>query len=114
MESTAQVRLDGQTPVGAPTDAGGFEGNPISELIRDGRPGLAVQRVYGIVGTDVRGSPSPRLHNAAYHALGMSALYLPFSVAQFHDFWERIAEGQALPGLGMPLHGLSVNAPYKE
>lgn len=70
--------------------------------------------VYGIVGHPVAHSLSPRLHNGAYRALGIPAIYLPFHADSFGDFWLEVVESGNLENLGLPLRGLSVTAPYKE
>lgn len=72
------------------------------------------QAVYGIVGHPVAHSLSPRLHNGAYRALGIPAIYLPFHADSFGDFWLEVVESGSLANLGLPLKGLSVTAPYKE
>jgi len=95
----------------------GPDGEPtISQLIEDyGLPSLPpLGELYGIVGNPVSHSLSPRLHNAAYRALGYSALYVPFHVESFDDFWREVAEGETLPLLGMLLKGLTVVSPHKE
>lgn len=40
--------------------------------------------VYGILGDPVRHSLSPRMHNAAFAALGLDAVYVPFAVPPAH------------------------------
>ncbi|HTQ79286.1 MAG TPA: type I 3-dehydroquinate dehydratase [Thermoanaerobaculia bacterium] len=75
-------------------------------------PPVAV--LFGIVGNPVAHSLSPRLHNGAYRALGLPALYLPFHAASFGDFWLEVVESGIPELFGMPLRGLSVTAPYKE
>jgi 3-dehydroquinate dehydratase/shikimate dehydrogenase len=70
-------------------------------------------RVCGIVGGSVARSLSPRLHNAAYRALGLPMLYLPFSVPSFEGFWEDLVEGDPLGRIGLPLRGLTVASPHK-
>src|SRR5262249_9445725 len=67
-----------------------------------------------IVGAQVHHSLSPRLHNAAYRMLGLPALYLPFSVPLFGDFWYRVVEGGPLADWGMRIDGFSLAAPHKE
>jgi 3-dehydroquinate dehydratase / shikimate dehydrogenase len=88
----------------------------IERLCRDyGLPALPrVEVLFGIVGNPVTHSLSPRIHNAAYRALGIPAAYLPFHADSFGDFWLEIVEGGALDALGLPLRGLSVTAPFKE
>ena len=99
----------GETP-GAPGQL------PIRRLVDDyGLPYLpAVERLYGIAGRPVLHSLSPRLHNGAYRALGVPALYVPFHVESFGDFWLEVVESGSLDELGLPLAGLSVTSPYKE
>jgi 3-dehydroquinate dehydratase/shikimate dehydrogenase len=73
-----------------------------------------VEKLFGIVGDPVDHSLSPRLHNAAYRALGIPALYLPFHAESFGDFWLEVVESEALEQLGLPVRGLSVTTPHKE
>jgi len=89
---------------------------PLARLVRDwGLPELRpARRLFGVVGHPVLDSLSPRLHNAAYRALDLDALYVPFDVEEFAEFWLEIVEGELLPRLGRPLVGLSVTAPHKE
>ncbi len=79
-----------------------------------GLPDLPPLRfVCGVVGNPVEHSLSPRLHNRAYREGGIEALYLPFHVERFGEFWLEIVESGALADLGFPLRGLSVTSPYK-
>ena len=73
-----------------------------------------MQALYGIVGKPVAHSLSPKLHNGAYRALGIPAVYVAFHVESFGDFWLEIVESDGLEALGLPLRGLSVTSPYKE
>ena len=88
----------------------------IDRLRRDyGLPELPpVQSLFGIVGNPVTHSLSPRIHNAAYRALGIPAAYLPFHTDSFGEFWLEVVEHGVLETLGMPIRGLSVTAPFKE
>jgi len=70
--------------------------------------------LFGVVGHPALGSLSPRLHNAAYRALDLTALYVPFEVESFGDFWLEVVEADLLTQLGVPLRGLSVTAPHKD
>jgi 3-dehydroquinate dehydratase / shikimate dehydrogenase len=110
--------------LGAPVVYGAFsEGEPgapgqlsVARLVSDFclpelRP---VTALYGIAGNPISHSLSPRLHNRAYRALGLPALYVPFHVEHFGDFWLEVVEGLRLDDLGLPLKGLSVTAPHKE
>ena len=73
-----------------------------------------VEALYGIVGNPVLHSLSPHLHNGAYRALGIPAIYVPFHVESFSDFWLDLVESGVLESLGLPLRGLSVTAPHKD
>lgn len=70
--------------------------------------------LYGIVGNPVITSGSPRLHNAAYRYLDMEALYLPFNVSSFEDFWEGLLQNERMNELGLPIKGLTTVSPFKE
>ncbi len=89
---------------------------PVARLVEDwGLPKVEpASRIFGVVGRPALGSLSPRLHNAAYRALGIDALYVPFDVDNFGDFWLEVIEDDLLPQLGLPIAGLSVTTPYKE
>lgn len=89
---------------------------PLRRLREDfGFPALPpVQRLFGVVGDPVAHSLSPRLHNTAYRELGIPALYLPFHVESFGDFWLEVVESGVLEQIGMPLQGLSITTPHKE
>src|SRR6185295_12602095 len=73
-----------------------------------------VEVLFGIVGHPIAHSLSPRIHNTAYRALGVPALYLPFDTESFGDFWLEVVESGELETLGLPLRGLSVTTPFKE
>jgi len=94
----------------------GAAGQPTVETLRHdfNLPELApLEHLYGIVGRPISHSLSPRLHNAAYRELGLPALYLPFEVSSFGEFWLELVEGNLLPEMGLELRGLSVTAPHK-
>jgi 3-dehydroquinate dehydratase/shikimate dehydrogenase len=65
-------------------------------------------KVYGVMADPVRHSISPAVHNRAFQARRMDAVYLPFLVAplQIRDFFELANE--------LPLAGLSVTIPHKQ
>jgi 3-dehydroquinate dehydratase/shikimate dehydrogenase len=65
-------------------------------------------RVYGVVADPVRHSISPAVHNRAFQARRVDAVYLPFLVkpAQLKDFFI-LAEK-------LPLAGFSVTIPHKQ
>lgn len=86
----------------------------LAQLADYGFPALPLLReLYGIAGGTVTGSLSPRLHNAAYRAIGLPALYLPFQVDSLLPFWSRMAEA-GLPALGLPLRAATIKSPHKE
>jgi 3-dehydroquinate dehydratase / shikimate dehydrogenase len=80
-------RLGAPVVYGAVGATAGAPGQiPLARLVEDyGLPELAplapIAALYGIVGNPVSHSLSPRLHNGAYRALGLAALYLPFHAA---------------------------------
>ncbi len=88
---------------------------PVARLVEDyGLPELRrVEALFGVVGMPALHSLSPRLHNAAYRALGLPLLYLPFEAPALGDFWLDVVEDATLPDCGMPLRGLSVTTPFK-
>jgi shikimate dehydrogenase len=67
----------------------------------------AATRVAGVIGYPVRHSLSPRLHNAAYRALGLDWVYVAFEVPD----GEAPAALDAVRAYG--LVGLSVTMPHK-
>jgi 3-dehydroquinate dehydratase / shikimate dehydrogenase len=69
-----------------------------------GRLGPAT-RLFGLVGRPVAHSVSPAMHNAAFAAAGLDAVYVPLDAADFDDF----AAFAAATGV----EGVSVTAPYK-
>ncbi len=107
-------RLGAPVACGLLVDGGGEP--TIFQLVSDyGLPALPpVRELFGIVGRTVGKSLSPRLHNAAYRALGVEALYLPFLAEGFSSFWNEMIEGGGLDHLGWPISGLTVASPYKE
>ncbi|HLM56468.1 MAG TPA: type I 3-dehydroquinate dehydratase, partial [Pyrinomonadaceae bacterium] len=68
--------------------------------------------VTGLVGSPVGHSLSPRMHNAAFRALGLEAVYLPFEVANVSEFVRRMASPRTRE-LEWNLRGFSVTAPHK-
>jgi 3-dehydroquinate dehydratase / shikimate dehydrogenase len=62
-------------------------------------------RVYGVLGADVLRSLSPAIHNRAFAARGIDAVYVPLQAESLSAFFE------ALPALG--LSGFGVTRPYK-
>ncbi|MBZ5505858.1 MAG: type I 3-dehydroquinate dehydratase [Acidobacteriia bacterium] len=88
----------------------------VHQLMADyGFPSVApLDRLYGMVGTRIFQSPSPRLHNSAYKALDHPALFLPFHSENFEIFWSDMVQSGALDALGIPIQGLVIVSPHKE
>ncbi|HEV2198300.1 MAG TPA: shikimate dehydrogenase [Bryobacteraceae bacterium] len=65
-------------------------------------------KIYGVIADPVRHSISPAVHNRAFQARRMDAVYLPLLVhpAQLKDFFALAAR--------MPLAGFSVTIPHKQ
>ncbi len=62
--------------------------------------------IYGILGRPVAHSLSPAMHNAAFRALSLNAVYVAFPVTDLR---------QAVAGLrGLAIQGVSVTIPFKE
>jgi 3-dehydroquinate dehydratase / shikimate dehydrogenase len=105
---------------GAPVVYGGLGrdvawGLPPVEYLWDDYPFPALpplEHVFGIVSRPMRASHSPRLHNAAYQALDLPALYLPMPVMEFPRSWRAICTG--FEQLGLTFAGATVVAPFKE
>jgi 3-dehydroquinate dehydratase / shikimate dehydrogenase len=66
----------------------------------------AATKIYGVLGKPLGHSLSPAIHNCAFAARGIDALYLPLEAADIEDFMEFQS--------AIPLHGVSVTIPYKE
>jgi len=63
-------------------------------------------RVYGVIGDPIAHSLSPAMHNAAFQAKRVNAVYLPFLVRNLRDFLEAIKP--------LKIRGFSVTLPHKE
>jgi 3-dehydroquinate dehydratase/shikimate dehydrogenase len=62
-------------------------------------------RVYALLGRPVTHSLSPAIHNAAFSALGLDAVYVPLDAGEVEEFWTLAR--------ALPLAGASVTAPHK-
>jgi len=69
-------------------------------------------QVFGIIGNPVSQSLSPHIHNAAFAANELNAVYLPFEVHDAVDFIRRMVHPKTRE-LDWSLNGLSVTAPHK-
>ena len=65
-------------------------------------------KIYGVIADPIRHSISPAVHNRAFHARRLDAVYLPFLVspACLRDFFAMAAR--------LPLSGFSVTIPHKQ
>ena len=107
--------------LGAPVVFGGGQGDnaeeglPGVERLRDfGFPELPLfDELFGMVGSPVLHSLSPRIHNSAFRSLGRRAFYVPFHVESFHDFWTNVIESGGIESLGFSIDGLSIVSPFK-
>jgi 3-dehydroquinate dehydratase/shikimate dehydrogenase len=68
--------------------------------------------VIGLIGKSVSHSLSPYIHNAAFAAAAVNAVYIPFQVADATQFMRRMAHPRSRE-LKWNLRGLSVTAPHK-
>ena len=62
-------------------------------------------RIFGVVSTNALHSLSPVMHNAAFEAAGIDAVYVPLPVHEFSDFLSFAEE--------MGVEGASVTIPFK-
>ena len=89
---------------GAEAGAGQIPADVMAGLYRV-RSVTAKTRVYGVLGRDVTRSLSPILHNRAFAARQLDAVYVPVQAEALAPFM------QVLPSLG--LSGFSVTQPFK-
>ncbi|HEX5044859.1 MAG TPA: type I 3-dehydroquinate dehydratase [Candidatus Polarisedimenticolaceae bacterium] len=95
----------GSVETGAETADGQLPARVLLDVF--GAPALGKDAaLFGLVGTPIARSPSPRMHQAGYRALGLAACYLPFPA-------EDPGEVQALVG-AYGLAGFGVTIPLKE
>ena len=66
----------------------------------------ATTAVYGVAGRPILHSLSPAMHNAAFRAAGIDAVYVPIEAADAEDFLA-FADG-------LPMAGASVTIPFKQ
>ncbi len=92
------------TYAGGVRDVGQLSASRLLEQFRY-RSISAVTDIYGLVGLPVSHSVSPAMHNAAFAASGINAVYLPLPASDTDDF---IAFAKAFH-----LKGASVTIPYK-
>ncbi|MCA1817366.1 MAG: shikimate dehydrogenase [Acidobacteria bacterium] len=68
--------------------------------------------ITGLVGSPVSHSVSPHIHNAAFAALGVDAVYIPFETRDARAFSRRMAHPRTRE-MSWNLRGFSVTAPHK-
>jgi 3-dehydroquinate dehydratase / shikimate dehydrogenase len=68
--------------------------------------------ITGVVGRPIAHSISPQIHNAAFHAARMDAVYVPFDVRDLEAFFKRIIHPRTRE-IEWPMRGLSITAPHK-
>ncbi|HYE65306.1 MAG TPA: shikimate dehydrogenase [Pyrinomonadaceae bacterium] len=69
-------------------------------------------KIMGLVGQPVAHSVSPHIHNAAFAACDLNAVYIPFEVRDPHQFIRRMVHPRSSE-LDWRLRGLSITAPHK-
>ncbi len=69
-------------------------------------------QIFGLMGLPVCHSVSPLIHNAAFEAMAINAVYLPFEVKNVAGFIKRMIHPRTRE-LDWNLGGLSVTAPHK-
>ncbi|HPS78555.1 MAG TPA: type I 3-dehydroquinate dehydratase [Thermoanaerobaculaceae bacterium] len=74
------------------------------------------RRVYAVLGQPVGGSLSPRMHNAAYRALGLPDLFVPIEVQDRAELGRLLQPTgiTALDEVGLRAGGFAVTMPWKE
>ena len=92
-------------PVSAATAPGQVSLTEMKHLYRANALNRQTQ-VYGVIGDPIAHSLSPLLHNTAFIARKINAVYLPFLVKDLRDFLN------AVPGFA--LRGFSVTLPHKQ
>jgi 3-dehydroquinate dehydratase / shikimate dehydrogenase len=68
--------------------------------------------IMGLMGSPVAHSISPQIHNAAFAARELNAVYIPFEVREAKDFIRRMVDPRTRE-VDWRLRGLSVTAPHK-
>lgn len=68
--------------------------------------------IFGLMGRPVSHSVSPHFQNAAFHASGLNAVYIPFETTDAGAFIRRMVHPRSRE-IDWNLRGLSVTAPHK-
>ena len=109
--SRGSVLTYGPGDAGSTTAPGQIFANDLRELYRIEGIDRDTQ-ILGIIGNPVGHSLSPRIHNAAFAASHLNAVYLPLEVHDAAGFMRRMARPKHRE-LDWNLRGLSVTAPHK-
>ncbi len=67
---------------------------------------------YGVIGDPVSASLSPRMHNAAFAATGLDAVFMPFTVRDIDAFMTRMVNASSREA-GLEFGGFAVTMPHK-
>jgi 3-dehydroquinate dehydratase/shikimate dehydrogenase len=93
------------------TAPGQIDARDLRSLFRVQSIGERTQ-LLGLLGRPVSHSLSPHVHNAAFKALDVDAVYMPFDVGDSGEFMRRMVHPRTRE-LEWNLRGLSVTAPHK-
>jgi 3-dehydroquinate dehydratase/shikimate dehydrogenase len=94
-----------------PTAPGQISTNELREVYRLDQIDHETQ-IFGLAGMPVSHSVSPLMHNAAFAAMQINAVYLPFEVHDAKAFIRRMIHPRTRD-LDWNIRGLSVTAPHK-
>jgi 3-dehydroquinate dehydratase/shikimate dehydrogenase len=103
--SFASLARGAESAAGQPTAA------EMRDLYRADRLSRASE-IYGVIGHPIGHSRSPLIHNLAFRAAGLDAVYLPFEVADLDVFMRTMVHPRTRR-LDWRLRGLSVTIPHK-
>ncbi|HEY1866409.1 MAG TPA: shikimate dehydrogenase [Candidatus Acidoferrales bacterium] len=92
-------------PIGAATAPGQVSLHDLKHLYRADKLNRSTL-VFGVIGNPIAHSLSPLLHNSAFAAKNVNAVYLPFLVEKLPDFLKAIPEFE--------IRGFSVTIPHKQ
>jgi 3-dehydroquinate dehydratase/shikimate dehydrogenase len=70
-------------------------------------------RVYSVIAGDTSYSLSPYMHNAAFKARGLNAVFIPMQVADLDAVMRRMVKGETRE-IELNFHGFSVTNPHKQ
>jgi 3-dehydroquinate dehydratase / shikimate dehydrogenase len=97
--------------IGRNTAPGQFTYEDLDAVYRVKRLSTQTQ-VYGIVGNPVSSSLSPMMHNAAFTAHGLDAVFIPLHVNDLDAFMRRMVLAESRE-IDLNFHGFAVTMPHK-